>query len=155
MRVLSKPHVLVGQYSWTLCCPCLSVHTACWTTSGCGLMKRYATLSPIKENIILPVYKSSFENKHYIHKRKASEKKKKKPQHISMGRLPAPQKYGIYIFFFLFSCVYFLKFWWKQLEHRSSLTEPDTWDVGEEKSWGECFPVSPVLLQTTQAKASG
>lgn len=72
-------------------------------------MKRYATLSPIKENIILPVYKSSFENKHYIHKRKASEKKKK-PQHISMGRLPAPQKYGIYIFFFLFSCVYFLKF---------------------------------------------
>lgn len=40
-------------------------------------MKRYATLSPIKENIILPVYKSSFENKHYIHKRKASEKKKK------------------------------------------------------------------------------
>lgn len=49
----------------------------CWTTSGHGHMKHYATLSPIKENVILPVHKSSFENKHYIHKEMLLKKKTK------------------------------------------------------------------------------
>lgn len=72
-------------------------------------MKRYATLSPIKENIILPVYKSSFENKHYIHKRKASEKKKKSHNIFQWADFQL-HKSMEYFFFFLFSCVYFLKF---------------------------------------------
>lgn len=55
-------------------------------------MKHYATLSPIKENVILSVHKSSFENKHYIHKEMLLKKKIKR---ISVGRLPAPQKCGI------------------------------------------------------------
>lgn len=62
-----------------------------------------------------------------------------------MGRLPALCKCGTVRFSFgcffscLFSYVYFLKFWWKQLEHKSCFPDPDTWDVSKEESLGRGF----------------
>lgn len=62
-------------------------------------MKRYATLSPIKENIILPVHKSSFENKRYIHKEMLLKKNKTNTMYFN-GQTSSSRK-SIEYFFFL------------------------------------------------------
>lgn len=64
-------------------------------------MKRYATLSPIKENIILPVHKSSFENKRYIHKEMLLKKKTKNKHNVFQWadfQLQLQKKYWIFFF---------------------------------------------------------